>query len=48
MEVSQLGIDPDRWYHMPKGTGLDRQNGIFAVNRRLSPWAAETLEVRAI
>lgn len=46
--VERMGLDPDRWYIMPKGGHFDRRSGRFSVNRLLAPWSAETLEVRAI
>jgi hypothetical protein len=46
IEVSRLGLDPDRWYHPGKGCGFDRQAGCLRVSRPLPAWGAEVIEVR--
>lgn len=48
IDVARMGLDPDRWYIVPKGGHFDRRSGRFSVRRPLAPWGAETLEVRAI
>ncbi|MBI2504997.1 MAG: hypothetical protein HYW07_17400 [Candidatus Latescibacteria bacterium] len=46
IEVSRLGLDPNRWYHPGKGCFFDRQAGCLRVSRPLPAWGAEVVEVR--
>jgi len=46
--VADLGLDPDRWYIVPKGCGFNPSTGWFHVDRRLGPWGTYTAEVRAL
>ena len=46
--LARMGVDPDRWYHTPKGGRFDRTAGTFVVARRMPPWSAEVVEVRAV
>ena len=46
--LKQISLDPDRWYVNPKGGSFDAASGTFSIHCRMAPWAAETIEVRAI
>jgi hypothetical protein len=43
-----MELERDRWYINPKGGRFDSASGVFSISRRLSPWSAETIEVRSI
>ncbi|MFH1007647.1 MAG: alpha/beta hydrolase [Candidatus Latescibacterota bacterium] len=44
----EMGLDCDKWYVTPKGGGFDSNSGTFSIKRRMAPWSAQTIEVRAI
>jgi len=46
--ANDLGLDPDRWYIMPKGCGFDPATGWFHVDRELAPWGTYVAHVRAL
>jgi len=46
--VTQMGLDPDRYYVTPKGGAFDRTSGAFSIRRRMAPWSAWVAEVRSL
>jgi hypothetical protein len=46
--VTQMGLDPDRYYITPKGGAFDRTSGAFSIRRRMAPWSAWVAEVRSL
>jgi hypothetical protein len=44
----EMELERDRWYINPKGGRFDSTSGVFSISRRMSPWSAETIEVRPI
>jgi hypothetical protein len=48
IRVAGMGLDPDRWYVAPKGSGFDASRGLFRIGRRMAPWSAVVLEVTSV
>ena len=48
LDLDECGLDPDRWYAMPKGGRCIKGTSLFSIERSLEPWSAEVYEVRAI
>jgi hypothetical protein len=48
VSVSGMGLDPNRWYIVPKGGRFDRTSGTFILSRRLPAWSAQVAEVHSI
>jgi hypothetical protein len=51
LDLASLGLDVDRWYVTPytlAGRGFDPSRGTYIASRRLEPWSAQVLEVRAL
>jgi len=45
MNVSEIGIDPDRWYaRSGQFCGFDSKNGTFNISWPMKPWSAELAE----
>ncbi len=48
VSLARMGLDPDRWYHTPKGGRFDRTAGTFIMARRMAAWSADVAEVRSV
>jgi hypothetical protein len=51
IDLEKIGLDRDRWYITPRthaGGGFYREAGTYVVSRRLAPWSAQVVEVRAL
>ncbi|NLE44227.1 MAG: hypothetical protein GX620_05865 [Chloroflexi bacterium] len=51
LSLDDLGIERDLWYVTPgmrAGSGFDPQAGTYTASRRLEPWSAQVVEVRAL
>lgn len=51
IKLSDIGLDPDRWYVTPftySGGGFNRDDGTYTASRLMAPWSAEVIELRAL
>jgi len=48
IEVKEMGLDPDRWYTKPKGSGFSPAAGTFTISRWMAPWSAHVAEIRPV
>ncbi len=48
VRVEELGLDPNRWYLTPRGGSFYQNTGCFSIERRLEPWSAQVVEVKAL
>jgi len=46
--ISEIGLERDTWYINPMGGGFDNVKCSYHIQRRMAPWSAQVVEVRAL